>query len=443
MKFTNYRVERLPCPADPTDLILRLPERLNESGFGEALLNRLNARVFQVPRSLQVAAILRELSEKDPLGALARLFWFSQKVPASAVHKALGRDVVDRMVEWGLLVRSGRKLGSSVELVQVCGCWFATDRRYGGEWRDDVVYFPGQDSLAMCRWTPRWPALRMLDLCTGSGIQAILAGKNASYVEGFDLAVRSVDFASFNAALNGRQQCHFFQSDLFSACGDSKYECILGNPPWVPSPQHTELFRSGGANGEILVEKVCRELSRYLTPRGRAAIFVEYPLYENSPYLERIRGWLGPGSWGLALLTRCYFTTLEYVSQQTGSHFHPERDFEIWMRSYEAENIQGMGSGLLFVFRLPDDHPSWSVERLGGFPLVDVSSQVDRWLNSCLKIHAPGWEPEEVVWEEGVQVWRQGSRVRVEWPAGTFPPSEFPKIDAREMLLAGVARPAL
>jgi ribosomal protein L3 glutamine methyltransferase len=78
---------------------------------------------------------------------------------------------------------------------------------------------------------------RILDLCTGSGCLAILAARAfprarvvASDVSAAALAVARKNVASYR--LGGRVR--LVRSDLFAALGTTRYDLILGNPPYVP-----------------------------------------------------------------------------------------------------------------------------------------------------------------------------------------------------------------
>ena len=92
-----------------------------------------------------------------------------------------------------------------------------------------------------------------------------------------------------------------------------------------------------------------------------------------------MRQWLGAGPWGLALLHRRHYTTLEYVAGHTSAHLRADLDFERWMESYESNQIEGVSAGLLFVFRSQTD---WQAQRDQDFPLEYQGDTVQAWLDS-------------------------------------------------------------
>ena len=58
-------------------------------------------------------------------------------------------------------------------------------------------------SATLGHLTVRRPVERALDLCTGCGIQALLASRHAGRVVATDVNERALEFAAFNAAVNG------------------------------------------------------------------------------------------------------------------------------------------------------------------------------------------------------------------------------------------------
>ena len=80
---------------------------------------------------------------------------------------------------------------------------------------------------------PGRPA-RVLDLGTGSGCVAIAVASErpAARVTAVDASAAALEVARANAARLGAPVT-FVQSDWFAALGDTRYELILGNPPYV------------------------------------------------------------------------------------------------------------------------------------------------------------------------------------------------------------------
>jgi ribosomal protein L3 glutamine methyltransferase len=122
---------------------------------------------------------------------------------------------------------------------------------------------------------------RVLDLCTGSGCLAILAGRAfpQAEIDAVDISKDALDVAARNVAeygLEGRVTLH--RGDLFNPLGDRRYDLIITNPPYVDAQGMAELPREcraepklafdGGADGLDIVRRILNEAATHLTPQG-------------------------------------------------------------------------------------------------------------------------------------------------------------------------------
>ncbi len=140
---------------------------------------------------------------------------------------------------------------------------------------------------------------RVLDLCTGSGCLAILAALRfpGATVDAVDISKDALAVARINVAQHGLQdRVRLLRGDLFAPLGDSRYDLILTNPPYVdaagmkglpPECLHEpRLALAGGADGLKFVRRIIEEAPRHLTEtggllcevgRGRAAVERAFP----------------------------------------------------------------------------------------------------------------------------------------------------------------------
>ncbi|MFN8613371.1 MAG: methyltransferase [Vulcanimicrobiota bacterium] len=373
-----------------------MPEILDALGYNETWSNQLALSLTQIPGNLMHQALIKQTREPGPSNLLGRVFCLSYWAPLQGV---LPNSMLETLEKAGILRQRDGLHASTVDLAPVGGRYLISDRAWGPHLGPDSVYPPGLDSLAMCRWTPRWKVESALDLGTGSGIQAVITAAGAARVDAFDINPRALQLAAFSARLNGSPAI-FQHSDLYSAAAGKKYDLILSNPPWVPAPEKIETYRGGGASGEIFSQRICQGLAEHLNPGGRAALYLEYPRFKGQHLFERVRSWLGPGSWGLALLHRRHYTALEYVAGHTTSHFRADLDFERWLESYESIGIEGVSASMLFILPSESD---WQMERDGVFPLTDQSQAVEEWLET-----------------RQVEVGRFHRQTRLHWPEGPF-----------------------
>jgi methylase of polypeptide subunit release factors len=111
----------------------------------------------------------------------------------------------------------------------------------------------------------------VLDLCTGSGIMAILAAGKAQEVVGVDVNPRAIAFAQLNAELNELEgKIQFRAGNLFGPVNGRTFDTITANPPFEPVPEGWSYFlhSDGGPSGLRVVDEICAGVRKHLKPDG-------------------------------------------------------------------------------------------------------------------------------------------------------------------------------
>jgi ribosomal protein L3 glutamine methyltransferase len=143
---------------------------------------------------------------------------------------------------------------------------------------------------------------KVLELCTGSGCLAVLACDvfpNAT-VDAADISKEALQVAEINVAKYGLQdRITLLNGDLFEPVGETTYDVILANPPYVDAKALAELpaefvreprlALAGGADGLDVVRRILAEAPAHLGPdgcllcevgRGGPILERDYPDYE-------------------------------------------------------------------------------------------------------------------------------------------------------------------
>ncbi|MGD1090883.1 MAG: methyltransferase [Bryobacteraceae bacterium] len=151
----------------------------------------------------------------------------------------------------------------------------------------------GLDSRHLASATIRRPVNSALDLCTGSGVHALLASAHAQQVLAVDINPRAVRCTRLNAQALGLANLEAMEGDLFDPVRGERFELITANPPFVPSPVNTLLFRDGGSSGEDIQRRIVAGLPDHLAPRGMAQLVTELGERDGESITGRLREWLG------------------------------------------------------------------------------------------------------------------------------------------------------
>ena len=138
------------------------------------------------------------------------------------------------------------------------------------------VFYPISDSWMLAAALRReiMAGAAVLDLCTGSGMLAVLAALlGAGEVVAVDVSRRALISARLNAALNGAR-VQPVRSDLFGALPGRRFDVIVSNPPHVPSPERQLPDRGlkraweAGPDGRVFLDRICAEAAAHLNPAG-------------------------------------------------------------------------------------------------------------------------------------------------------------------------------
>lgn len=366
--------------------------RMADLGFNEENCQAaLRVRPLAYRRLECILPYRARLRAYGPLG-IAISFWLLQEfISLEEARQGLGDQAISVLNQLGWLHVSTAGLRSRVDLYPCRGLYFFTDSANLAFPWSEQVYWLGFDSYTLAYCTPRQPRARALDICTGSGIHAILARTHCQQSLGLDINSRALDFSRLNARLNGLE-AEFLLSDCYEAVEGQQFDLITLNPPFVPTPdQVPELYRTGGDTGESVTRRVMHGLSKFLRPGGLFSMATEAPRREGESPVDRMKSWLGPG-WGVVGLYKSEHPVEDYIlghvlGSQIESASH-EREFQRWLDSYQKAGITGMTSAQFFALRLAPDTPAWSWERNYPLPLSDQSAFLEDWLTALQAWHS-------------------------------------------------------
>jgi len=147
-------------------------------------------------------------------------------------------------------------------------------------------YEPREDSKLLEKYVRKYAKGNVLDIGTGSGIQAITAAKSGKVksVLATDIQKSVVDYNKKNIINNIHEnqrfsghrksegfprEIKFVVSDLFENIKNKKFDTIIFNPPYLPSElKIKDLTLEGGKKGYEVIEKFLNEINNFLKSDG-------------------------------------------------------------------------------------------------------------------------------------------------------------------------------
>jgi len=138
------------------------------------------------------------------------------------------------------------------------------------------VYAPQEDTELLAGALsdePVPPDAAVLDVGTGSGALAVAAARRGCRVTAVDVSWRAVGTARLNA-LRAGVPVRVRRGDLFGPVRGESFDLVLANPPYVPAPGGPSLPRGAarawdaGADGRLVLDRICREAPALLRPGG-------------------------------------------------------------------------------------------------------------------------------------------------------------------------------
>ncbi|MFP6874003.1 MAG: methyltransferase, partial [Verrucomicrobiales bacterium] len=324
---------------------------------------------------------------ETPLADLVRLFQLRASVPRGRVEKIFGSKDSDLLEVLGIIVDREGMIWGGVDLFCSGGLLFATDHRYMLREEDrldeDPVMYIGMDSHGLVQTAPREACGRVLDLCCGSGVQGLVASRYAQHIVAVDLNPRAIRFARFNAQLNGIANYEVRLGSLYEALGNEQFDCILANPPFVPSPEQSLKFRDGGASGENVLRAIIEKAWQYLSPEGRLCIVTD--LVDVQSYEAKLKSWLGAADACALILTTAdrdeiLFSVPHCHAPFSQSLAEYNDELDRWVVNFRSADLNAVNFGYILAWKSEAASGCDITTRTIHNPSKPVWKQVEQWL---------------------------------------------------------------
>ncbi len=293
-----------------------------------------------------------KLAVRDPLALVIDLFLLQGIISSDELNQVFDKGQQELLLRSGLLsVDENGFAGARAALYPVGETLIFSDHAWPMLPHPGYVKIPadqvmsiGADSRWLARATVRQPIASALDLCTGSGVHAILAARHAKRVVAVDISERAVRCTNFNLQASGAVHVEVKVGDLYEPVRDQQFNLITANPPFVPSPVDWLRYRDGGRSGEEVQRRIIAGLPQHLAPGGIAQIVTEFGERDGERLSDRLREWLGGAPFDLYILRLREHSATSYAIGHAGTD-RGDDTFEVFLHSVSdwAENLRTQG----------------------------------------------------------------------------------------------------
>ena len=145
-----------------------------------------------------------------------------------------------------------------------------------------MIYEPSDDSFLLAKYVEKFAKGKILDLGTGSGIQAEIALEHTKEVLAADINKEAVEFVK-------EKGINSILSDLFSNIHES-FDLIIFNPPYLPEEsledKESKVATTGGEFGYEILERFFSQADKYLNKDGK--ILIVFSSLTNKDKVDKV-----------------------------------------------------------------------------------------------------------------------------------------------------------
>jgi methylase of polypeptide subunit release factors len=354
-----------PTPAADPELVARLRADLEAAAYtGEAVGALLGPLATAALGREQTIPAQRVTAGADgPLATLVRLFGLGDAVDTQEAATALPTLGLDGAAALRLVREQGPGVVATCDLRPYGddghAWWVASDLTElatRAPLREDHVLGIGGASTTLASWTPRPAVERALDVGTGCGVQALHLGAHAQHITVTDISRRALEFARFNAALNGLDW-EVVEGSMLDPVAGQRFGLIVSNPPFVITPRSPDVplfeYRDGGQSGDSIVADLVRSIGDHLEPGGVAQFLGNWEVVGDTDWRERVRGWVAGTGLDAWIVQRDVQDPAEYAEtwSRDGGHHSATTEFATmyaaWLDDFASRGVTAIGFGVI------------------------------------------------------------------------------------------------
>lgn len=315
------------------------------------------------------AAVRYAAADDSTLSRLIRVFVLRDAVPATELAELLGATLATKLIDARAVTvdRSGTvRLVLDIRPHVIVGenRWVFSDADASMTEHvpgPDHVLGVGAASLSLLQSTPVTPVDTVLDLGTGSGVQALGQLGTAEQVTATDIHPRALELAAATFAGAGAQ-VELLQGAWFEPVAGRRFDRIVANPPFVVGlPEVGHVYRDSGLNLDGASELVVSRAPEHLAPGGTAHLLAAWVHTHEQSWAARVASWLpkrGVAAW---IIERDVADPAHYVGTWLRDESIDPRSAaaaartEAWLRHFDEHGVTGIGFGFVAIRDIGDE----------------------------------------------------------------------------------------
>ena len=305
----------------------------------------------------------RRLESGEPFAGLVCLFLLGLSLDGAEAEAALGSVGCEPLERAGLLEAVDGDVRATVKIVPHGDLLIVSDRDAGARIGSEWVAGLHPPSVTLAKLTVRREVSRALDVCTGNGIQALLASRHAETVVASDINPRALEIAEWNCSLNGNSNVETRQGSYFEPARNERFDLITCNPPYVISPESSYVYRDSGLPGDTVSRLAVQEASKALAEGGFAHILISWAHPPDDPW-STLTPWVDGGGCDSWLL---YFGSDDPVTHAAAWLKPAVRDtpesfsdaLDRWLDYLKQLGIEAIAHGAV-ILRRRSAGPNWT-----------------------------------------------------------------------------------
>lgn len=349
-----------------TELAQQLSPLLFRAGFtADGIAGHLGPAITEAMHRGEPAAVRYATRSRTTLDRLIRTFILRDPLTSPELAELVGRELAGSLIDAGVFSDAGEELRAVLDIRP--HVIFGTDRLvYSDADAAMTEHVPGPDhvlgvgaaSLSLLQATPTTPVGTVLDLGTGSGVQALGQLESAAHITATDLHPRALDFADATLAGAGVE---LLEGPWFEPVAGRKFDRVIANPPFVVGlPEVGHIYRDSGRNLDGATELVVSQAPAHLNPGGTAHLLGAWVHTSEQSWEQRVSSWLperGVSAW---VIQRDMADPAHYVGTWLRDESLDPRSTEsddrtaAWLEHFAANGVTGVGFGFIALREIGD-----------------------------------------------------------------------------------------